>query len=286
MVGSPHTQLSTHDGFTALYHWWKPSEPLRPFVESLWYFAGSDFVHARERILPNGRMGLLINLAEDELRSYHGEQFELIRTAGAALCGTFAQHFAIDTSEQRAVVGVNFRPGGAWPFFNESASAVANQHVPLDVLWGRDGAVLRDRLLSQRSPDAILQELDRVLLERMVRPLQPDRAIEYALKQLARGTPVFDLRKELGKSPRRFIRDFELVVGLTPKRYARIQRFARLLQTIELTGRIAWTQTALRFGYYDQAHLIRDFREFAGQSPTHYQPRAAHDRTHVPLSST
>ncbi len=119
-----------------------PSPALAPFVASLWHFeaASGELPHARERILPAGTMQLLVNLDEDQLRSYHGEDHtELRSTRGAALAGPYAEHFAIDTAEQRAIMGVSFKPGGAYPFFPAPADAMRAIDVELDQLWGATG---------------------------------------------------------------------------------------------------------------------------------------------------
>ena len=254
----------------------RPAPPLAAFVESLWHFAGGQFAHSRERILPSGKPQLLINLDEDELRSWHGPR--LHRTRGAALAGLFTRHFTIDTAEQRAIVGVSFHPGGAFPFFAVPADAVSEQHVELHNLWGRDGALLRERLLELPTPHARLQLLEKLLLRLAVRPLHFDPALAFALDALEGGAAISSLVTRLGTTPRRFIREFSQAVGLTPKRWQRVRRFQRVLGAVGTD----WAQVALECGYFDQAHLIHDFHAFSGISPSGYRP-AASGRNHVPL---
>ena len=261
-----------------------PATPaLRPFVQALWYFTG-DFAHARERILPTGTMQLLVNLHEDELRTYHGEAFaDVRRIRGAGICGAYARPFGIDTDEQRHIVGVAFRPGGAAPFFAAPPGALREDHVEVDRLWGRDGAVLRERLLEGPTPEATLRTLEAVLLEQVVRPLEVDKRVEFAVDALDRGAPVGEITARLGMTPRPFIRHFERVVGLTPKRFGRVRRFGRVLESVELGRAVNWSEVAAACGYFDQSHLIHDFREFSGMSPTLYRPRARGDRSHAML---
>jgi AraC-like DNA-binding protein len=272
---------ASESSFTMRFVERKPPPHLAPFIEGFWYFEGSDFAHSHERILPTGRMQLLVNLHEDELRSYHDDGVRRIH--GAGLCGLHARHFGIDTAEQRRIAGVNFTAGGAFPFFRPPASATTEEHVGLDALWARDGELVRERLLERATPAAILEELERIVMERAARELTFDPGIALALDALERGMQVAALHERLGTSAKRFIRRFEDVVGLTPKRYARIRRFRRVIASIELGRRIDWAKVAVLAGYYDQAHLIHDFREFSGMSPTAYRPRAPGDRTHVPL---
>jgi methylphosphotriester-DNA--protein-cysteine methyltransferase len=85
-------------------------------------------------------------------------------------------------------------------------------------------------------------------------------------------------------TPKRFIRHFQQVVGITPKRFARVRRFGRVLQSIELGRPVDWSGVAATCGYFDQAHLIQEFREFSGMNPTLYRPRAQGDRNHALVS--
>lgn len=263
----------------------QPAAALAPFIAHLWHFEDpdGDLVHARERILPTGTMQLLVNLHEDELRSYHDGSREPRRTRGAALCGPYTGHFAIDTAEQRAIMGVSFHPGGAAPFFAAPADALRETDVEVDQLWGRDGAVLRDRLLEQPTAAERLRTLEAVLLARVVRPLAPDPAIALAISALGRDVPVAAVAARLGYSARRLISSFSTQVGLTPKRFARVRRFQRVLAAITGGPPTPWAELALACGYFDQSHLIHDFNAFSGLHPTGYAPRGPGGQNHVIL---
>jgi len=259
-----------------------PSSPaLRPFIESLWHFTG-DLPHARERILPTGTMQLLVNLHEDEFRVYGGDDFSRVqRIRGAVISGAYARPFGIDTDEQRCVVGVAFRPGGAAPFFGPPCDALREDHVELERVWSRDGVLLRERLLEAPTPAAALRTLEAVLLQQIAHPLEVDKPVDFALGALERGAPVGRVTERLGMTPKRFIRRFQEQVGITPKRYARVRRFGRVLEAFEHGRAVNWSAVAASCGYFDQAHLIHEFQEFSGMNPTHYRPRATGDRNHA-----
>ncbi|HZH02691.1 MAG TPA: helix-turn-helix domain-containing protein [Myxococcaceae bacterium] len=90
--------------------------------------------------------------------------------------------------------------------------------------------------------------------------------------------------KASGYSHRRFIILFERAVGLTPKRYCRLQRFqAALVAARRSKADLPWIEVALAAGYSDQAHLVRDFREFAGIPPSLYRALAPARANHVPV---
>jgi AraC-like DNA-binding protein len=107
-----------------------------------------------------------------------------------------------------------------------------------------------------------------------------------AARALHRGAGVAEVADRLGWSFTRLLRRFADQVGLTPKRFARVRRFQRLLASITSTappGAVDWAQRAVDIGYHDQAHMIHEFRALAGLCPTKYAPRSPGERNHVPL---
>lgn len=263
----------------------RPVSPgLAPFVRSFGYFAG-ELPPARERVLPSGDMSLLVNLDEDELRTYEGPDAQIVRrTRGAALLGPRKTHQVIDTEEQRCVLEVNFEFGGAWHFFPIPSSAARDELIELEELWGRNGFVLRERLLEAGSPAEKLRVMETALLEHVTKPLARDPALSAAAVALERGYPVADVTSRLGLLPKSFVRRFRERVGLAPKEFSRVRRLQRVLRAVASDGETSWAEAAAEHGYCDQSHLIHDFRELAGITPTAYRPRSAAERNHVPLA--
>ncbi|MGH8791959.1 MAG: helix-turn-helix domain-containing protein [Stackebrandtia sp.] len=262
----------------------RPSSPaLRPFVEHLWYFE-STASPGRERVFPSGAAQLLVNLDFDELRSYDPRDGGVAqRSSGAALQGASSRPHVIDAGDLRSIAGVAFRPGGTVPFFDEPADAVRDELADLSTLWGRGGAVLPERLTEAPDPHDRIRLLEQALLERLRRPASP--ATRVALAALDRGTPVAEVADRLGATPRRFAERFAADVGLTPKRFARVRRFQRLLADVVAREPEDWARLAAEHGYYDQAHMIHDFQAFTGITPTRYRPRSAGERNHLSLES-
>ena len=248
-----------------------PPPRLLPWVEAVWFVRG-ELPLRRERILPGGRPQLLVNVAEDELRTWTGPALDRLRTTGGAcLAGTQPEAFAIDTAEQRAIVGVSFRPCGLAPF--APPEALTGTHVDLRELVPVDGERLRERLVPLRDrPGALLDATVR-LLERWAAPIAPDLAIALALARLDAGDPVAAVADGLGFTARHLHRRFTARVGVPPKRYARLARFRRVLAAAAAAGdRVDWGLLAHRHRYADQAHLAHDFRELAGIPPSAFRP--------------
>jgi AraC-like DNA-binding protein len=268
-----------------------PQPPLSDSVASIWLNDGEPAPYAKDRILPTGMIGLVINLQEDEIRTYDRETGQVQRSRGAAVAGACSEYFVIDTAEQQWCMGVQFKAGGAFPFFGMPAVELQDAHVSLDALWGAAAIDLRDRLLAAPTPAAKFRVLELALLERMARHWERHPAVRFALReflQVPHARTVAEVTGQLGLSPRRFIQVFAEQVGLTPKLFCRVRRFHEVMRRVQPSGKngengIDWTEVALSCGYFDQAHFIRDFRAFSGLNPTAWLAHRGEHLNHVPI---
>lgn len=255
---------------------------LATHVASFHYHDG-ELASVVERILPTGQAHLMVNLDEDEFRTYHGPGCGTIdRTRGAVLAGPHGRSTAIDTREQRRLIAVEFKLGGAATFLRMPISEVCDQVVDLDNVWGRDGGLLRERLCEAPTPADKFHVLEAVLLEKVVRSCDP--AIAAAASILERGVSVAQTRSSLGLLPETFMRRFREQIGLAPKRLSRVRRLQRILHSVPRPADADWTMVAAEHGYTDQAHFIHDFRDLTGMTPTAYHPSSPQRRNHVPLA--
>ena len=261
------------------------SPKLTAFVSGLHHFEAENSPATLERILPGGRVTLMVNLHEDEFRIYEGRDHSTVyRSGGAVLEGPGSHARVIDTALMRNLICVDFTLGGAAAFFRMPLSEAKDGLVELEHLWGRDGATLRERLLDAPSPVAKLRILESVLLGHLVRPGATDVGVLGAAAMLENGIPVAEVSSCVGILPKTLNRRFQGLVGLTPKRFARVRRLQRVLSSINASRDDGWIETALTHGYADQAHFVHDFRELTGLTPTEYRPRSAAEQNHVPVT--
>lgn len=264
-----------------------PKPPLSGFVRCIWYSEGAPGPHARERLMPNGEAALVFNLRDEEMRLYDADDMDRYVSCGvAAITGPRTGCFAIDTASEDRVIGVEFQPGGTFPFFREPGAELANRSAALDCLWGRAAAEIREQLLAAPSVDAMFAVLERALMERLVRPMELHPAIEFARVHICRAPHIATVGAvvdRIGLSQRRFIELFRDQVGLTPKAFCRVRRFQRVLEGVHRRDGVDWAEVALDGGYYDQAHFIHDFQGFSGMTPAVYLERATEHLNHVPM---
>lgn len=260
-----------------------PSPGLAPFVESLgWYESDEPAPAGLERAVPTGLTQLIVNLCEDELRWHAGGIVH--RRLGIGLSAPSDRPVTIDTGERRRSICVVFRPGGAYPFLGPPADALDEPVVSLADLWN-DDRDLRGRLLEAPSPRTALLLLQEELVARATRPLDPDRGIAAAAAALGRGLPVGEVSDRLGTTTGALRRRFAAQVGLTPKRYGRVRRLQRLIDAVLRRPGFDWSRAAVETGYFDQAHMVNDFRALTGVTPSAYRPRSPLERNHVPLTT-
>lgn len=264
-----------------------PSPPLAAFVRCFWYGEGTPQPHSRERLMPNGEASIIFNLRDEEMRVYDAEDPRRYVSCGlVGLAGPRTNGCAIDTASEDRVIGVQFLPGGAFPFLGFPSGEVANSSLALEDVWGRAAGSLRERLLEAESVAEMFGILERGLLAQLARPLALHPAIEFARGHICRAPHVMTVAgvlERIGLSQRRFIEVFRDQVGLTPKAFCRVRRFQRVLETVHRRKQVDWARVALDGGYYDQAHFIHDFQDFAGMTPGTYLTAATEHLNHVPM---
>src|SRR5450755_331904 len=165
------------------YHY-QPAAPLDRFVHVIWCMEQGPTAHPRERLLPDGSVELVINLHEERVPVYTRGNLERCEVFhGSVVCGPHSRFFAIDTASELNVVGVHFKPGGAFPFFKVPSGELHNLHVGLDALWGGAAGEVRERLLAAATPEAKARVLEQALLATAGRTPERHPAVAFALNE-------------------------------------------------------------------------------------------------------
>jgi len=222
-----------------------------------------------EKILPGPDTGLWVNLNRDAFRSF-GWAGQVRQVPGTMVSGPSGRASVIEFEEGHAHVSVTFALGAAPCFFAPPLALLRDDLVPLVAVCGGAGAFLRERLLEAASPGDALVVMENFLIGQMVDGASPDPAVIAAARALARGSRVGEVSDRLGLLPHTLRRRFTAQVGLTPKRFGRVQRLQRVVRGLDGRAQVDWAATAARRGYCDQAHLADEFRDLVGVTPGGY----------------
>lgn len=265
----------------------EPVAALRPFIRTLWVVdVPAGDAGARERVLPTGLMHLAWRLSGPPLTVLpHPDATEGATTAlsivGGARSGTYIRLLSPGRS-----VGLQLNAGAATLLFGVAAHELAERHTSLEDLWNGAAVELREELAAIRDPEAVLVTLEHHLMNRLPRVHGIDPAIAHALDLFRRSVAVRDAVSEIGWSHKRFIDRFRETVGMTPKRYCRVRRLARVLRLASRRADAPLAALALDAGYSDQPHFNREFRELTGMTPGEYRAASPVTPHHVPLDES
>jgi len=175
-------------------------------------------------------------------------------------------------------VDVKLSPLGAYRVLGGMAvSELTGATVDLSALLGDPGRRLRESVRAAPDWAERFTLLDRFLAGRAQTGPQPRPEVSHVWRRLVNGTgrvPIGALATEVGWSHKHLITKFTQQVGLAPRTLGRIVRFNGLLHRLQRSAEpVRWSELAQACGYYDQPHLDRDFREFAGTTPTEFLTR-------------
>jgi AraC-like DNA-binding protein len=269
-----------------------PAAPLFPLVRVLWYARAPDLGHRRERVLPTGRVQIIINLGRDFLHDCSTDVPDH-RTAPSLIVGGRSVYEIVDSSDMTDLIGVSFAPGGFGAFVHDASDLFSNRSVPLEDACSAEGRQLRERLIEAGSVNARFACLEQFLCERLAASdrsslarmrVSRQGAVEFALGRFRRApsmTTVSEVAGGIGWSERRFSQVFREEVGLAPKVWCRIQRFQRAVRMMHAGRDVPWSELSLDCGFYDQAHFSNEFRAFSGVNPTAYSAQRTIWANHI-----
>ena len=263
-----------------------PAAPLASFIRLLWYARVDHAAHGRERILPTGRIQVILNLARDYVLDCSEGRPDVHRPP-ALVIGGRSVYEIVDTSDMADLIGIVFSPGGFSPFATDAAHHFSNQTVALDAIWAGETQQLRDRLREIESPENRLQCLEQILTARFASSLQRRQRppqVQFALRYFAHNPSIASVRetaRQIGWSERRLSQVFREEVGFSPKVWCRIQRFQHAVRQLHAGADVRWAELALDCGYYDQSHFANEFRAFSGVDATTYSARRTLWTNHI-----
>jgi AraC-like DNA-binding protein len=248
------------------------SAALSRYVSSITTYR-EDFAdrEALERVLPDGALRLVFNLA-DAPSTGEGAGYAV------AAVGASTAPALVRLTGRVDGVSVTLRPGAAAVLLGVPAGELTEHAVHLDTLWNGDGNLLLEQLAEAPSYQARVRRLEAALLTRLRRA--EERVYPSALRaaqliaKTAGSLSLQKLAETVGVGERRLQQLFQAHVGLSPRAFSRLARLHACLRALRRTPLPPWAELAVDAGYYDQAHLANEFRALSGLSPSAFLERA------------
>jgi AraC-like DNA-binding protein len=248
------------------YQEYYPNAPLNRFVECFWTLEGSNQQGAPEpeRVLPDGCAEVILNFGDRFVQHNGHERHTQPRQF---LVGQITRPMLISPSGKVELIGIRFHPGGTAPFFQPPMELLTNQVVEIESLSKPIARSIAERVEQLNTLREKIHELERILTNAIEVSYYDISLLGLANVVVLNGgvISVDELATSAGLSHRQLERRFLRDVGVSPKVLCRILRFQQVFRVVNSDP--TWATVAIDCGYYDQAHLIRDFRQFAEQTP-------------------
>ena len=261
----------------------EPDPRLRGYVREYMGYVEGATSFRRRREVPGLDIPIIINFgAPFRLVTAHGEHVPArsaeYRTFVAGLWDASA---LVESAGPACSMQVNFTPIGARLVLGVPMRDLTNRGVELEEVLGATARTLAAQLSDAPDWERRFVLFESFVFSRLARARSLPADVRHAWRALcdAKGlVRIRSLTSAAGCSPRHLIDQFREHIGLPPKTVARILRFNRVIRRLRSDrGDVPWATIAQDCGYYDQAHFNRDFREFAGSTPSEYLGRCLPD---------
>ena len=250
-----------------IYH---PSEALSDFVMCYWTLESTKAeTPLINTIVPDGTMKLIFHYGDSY--EHHTKLGTVVSLPKSFLIGQLTEPYKVAPTGDSGIFMVRFHSHGFEPFTTRTIQEMENKAIPLEVLFGNDGNVLSENVLYAQNTQERIAIVEHFLLNRLKDSEVTDRVVNetIALINNYKGQKQVNELSELTQHHRRLLsRRFSSTVGLSPKQLSRIIRLQHLLKTlINNKEATKLTQVAYEHEYFDQAHFIKEFKAFTGQTP-------------------
>ncbi|MBN1848097.1 MAG: helix-turn-helix transcriptional regulator [Deltaproteobacteria bacterium] len=250
-----------------------PSSLLTPYIQCFWVMQSETSLQstAPNRILPDGCVDIIINMGDPFLEM--DADTSDINDEKVYIVGAMQTPILIGMMGHVDVIGIRFKPGGAFPFFGFPINTITDRSIPLDDVWSGISSTMNSRMPEQttiRSKTSILEDL---LLKRLGTFPVLDALTLEAIRIIYKKDGLVSIRtisQNLNITGRHLERKFLKHVGISPKMLCRIVRLQYALSHLKKQHNPIWTYIVYKSGYYDQAHFIKEFKILTGLSPNAY----------------
>lgn len=255
------------------YETYPPHSDLAALVKCHWILeVPGDFESPKQRVVPDGCIEMFFILGDD-VKRYTSEE-EYIIQPRAMVYGQIKEPYIIQPTGYVDTFAVRFYPYGFASFTETPIQDLADRETLLTDLFDEKSARdLEKAIINATSTQARIKTIEEFLLKQLVNPATIDRILKStidALWETGGSVPIQNILGEESSKRRSLERQFSKQVGISPKQLGKIIRLQAALKTLLTDQEKSLTQIAYESEYYDQAHFIKDFKEFTGINPKSY----------------
>jgi len=251
------------------YTVYDPSPELRPFIKCFWTLEDERTDKpVRQRVIPDGCMELIFHYA-DPYKQYFEDGSSVLQPR-SFIFGQITNFIEIAPTGTSGIVAARFLPEGLNPFLTIPVTSLENKAVSLSDVFGEKGKTLERKVIAATDNLHRVKLIGEFLLFRLADPQTIDsitRACVKVIFQSQGQMDVVQLADRMSINRRNMERRFTSAIGMSPKQLSKVVRLQAAMKMLEQRKFNSLTSLAYENGYYDQAHFIKDFREFTGMSP-------------------
>lgn len=263
------------------YQTFEPDQDLAAFIKCYWTLESSkEETPEKQTIVPDGCMEMIFHYG-DLYKQYLDNGNSIIQPR-CFVIGQLTRPLEIEPTGETRIFSVRFHPEGFLPFTNVPIKEMENTAVSLEKLFGKAGQEIGQQILNTNSTSERIKLVEKFLLDRLTDIATIDRIVKSTVETIitANGQiPVDELSKLNKVNRRQLLRKFSSAIGLSPKQLSRTIRLQAALKMLLSNQFPNLSELAYENEYYDQAHFIKEFKEFTGSTPKEFYG------THLKMSS-
>ena len=251
------------------YKVYNPSQELQSFIKCFWSLeAEATPLPEKQRVVPDGCMEMIFHYGD--LYQQFFEDGSSIIQPRSFIYGQITLFLEIAPTGVSGIIAARFFPEGLAPFLRVPVSSLTDKAVSLEILFGESGKRLEDQVIAAKNNTERITLIEQFLLSELSKTKNFDTITKTCVEVILQSQGQLDVNELAGKvniNRRSMERKFTSAIGMSPKQLARAVRLQATIKMLEQKKFTSLTSLAYENGYYDQAHFIRDFKEFTGMSP-------------------
>lgn len=246
-----------------MYREHRPNILLIDFVETYWTAEGFIPGEQTASVLPDGCVDILFVFDENGLSSFR-----------SFIVGTMTSSLEVLYKGKFRMLGIRFRPGGITAFTRASINEFTDKRIDISLIETLFNHRFYEELPGKGSLPEMIVRIDSYLIRKLSSAFELDRRIIYAADLIRRNHGLIspnDVAEQACLSVRQLERKFKSIVGISPKMFGRIMKFRNAVDYLKNNSTESLFSVAVDCGYYDHAHLIKDFKCYSGDSPSGFR---------------